>query len=80
MNQHHPVPSQNMDASSIDAAPQAEHVGRMNNDHTPDEARMNEPLAAPAARHYLAGQKGLAVPKRFPDFSRTPDLFRQTPV
>ncbi|CAK9782868.1 unnamed protein product [Cutaneotrichosporon oleaginosum] len=60
----------------------AEQVERMNNDHTPEATRvLNErEMPAPAARHALAGQDDLAVPRRFADFSKTPDLFRHTPV
>ncbi|GMK59158.1 hypothetical protein CspeluHIS016_0701730 [Cutaneotrichosporon spelunceum] len=59
-----------------------QHIGRMNNDHTPNGTRMSEHLPAPAAQHHCAGERknDLAVPKRFPDFSRTPDLFRHTPA
>jgi hypothetical protein len=62
---------------------EAAHDERMNNDHTPEATRvLNErEMPAPAARHALAGEgEGLAVPRRFSDFSKTPDLFRHTPV
>lgn len=96
MNDEHAHPGQpsasqntmNLAASMREAAHTHEaeheqHAERMNNDRTPEATRvMNErDLPAPAARHHLAGEgEGLAVPRRFSDFSKTPDLFRHTPA